>query len=137
MKITLANGYIMDCENVCGARMMYQGVNRDSLTMVFDPDTISLDQISQLFTAENCQALTITDDQNNQFVHENYTIRAGMGVSVLDLAVQGATNALFAPAITKEEPKAWVTMVETTLGERQLQEQQELIDQMLVSQLME
>lgn len=135
MKITLADGSSILCENVTGAKMMYQGVSRDSLTIICNPADVTIDSMMVKFTPENCKTIIITDDSDQQFIHEHYTIRVGAGVSVLDLAITGATQGMFSPDVSKTEPKCWCTMVQTTVTERQLVQLQETTDALVIDAL--
>ena len=72
---------------VTGELMYVQGASRDTLTFVFD-DTNSLDELDELFSEERCEKITLIEDeqidengetvQQNQYIHKNYTIRAGL-----------------------------------------------------------
>lgn len=132
MILALANGNQMDCEGIHGSPVNYQGVTRDCLTFLFSPNT-SLDDLLKLFTPENCTIVTVKDD-SGEFIHENYTIRTSVGKGYKDLAVRGMSGA---GGTVKEEEKqvCWVSMAQSTLAERTLQNQQDTLDALIISAL--
>lgn len=74
MTIKLSNGTELNPILVIGDKRFVQGENRDTLSFVFPADT-SLDEIDSLFTAENCETLTLTD-AGTGYVYNGYTVRA-------------------------------------------------------------
>lgn len=128
--LKLSDGTTLVCEGVYGIPVIYQGVQRDSLTFAFDPEAVTVDRLLELFTAENCEAL-ILEDGAEIHVHEHYTIRAGAGVSCRDLAQRGVSGG----PIQDTRSTAWVTMVQSTLEERTLQDQQAAINALVVAAL--
>lgn len=132
MTILLTNGCTLDCEGVHGSPVNYQGVTRDCLTFLFSPNT-SLDDLLKLFTPENCAMITVKDDFGT-FIHENYTIRTGVGKGYKELAMRGVSGA---GGTVKEEEKqvCWVSMTQSTLAERTLQNQQDTLDALIISAL--
>ena len=92
MRIKFNNGKILECLGVHSSQSNFQGVVRDCYTFLFDPKKVSLAEIEQQFTAENCRRLvlliekevseTITDEKTaetsvvtktitEEFVHEH------------------------------------------------------------------
>lgn len=136
MIIRLINGTELDAYAVHGSTTMFQGVQRDSMTFLFDPEKVSLQTVAEQFTDGNTKAIQITDDEGNQYVHENYTIRSGMGVSMEDQIANGGFANAISGLIQKNDPRVWVTMLQSTLAERTIQNQQEIIDALLVQSLM-
>lgn len=140
MKIEFTDGTMMDCEGVYSSACFYQGVSRDMYTFLFSPEA-DLNALSDLFTPENCKRITIHTDDGGTFVHEHFTIRYGLGCSAKENAMGENANAMKPPANDGEDDGqkvflAWVKMIQTTLAERKILEQQEVLDTLLVSQLM-
>ncbi len=155
MQIEFNNGKILECLGVHSNQSTYQGVVRDCYTFLFDPEKVSLTEIEQQFTAENCGRLvlltdneisgTITNEETaetqvvtktvtEQFVHEHYTMRVGYGYGLKEMAVSGGMG--YGGNIT-EAPEAvnWVKMLQTTLAERSIESQQEVLDALVVEAL--
>lgn len=134
MTVTLSNGEQLNCLGVHGGPVTYQGVTRDRLTFLFDPGEISVEQLLEKFTAENCAAVTLADEteaESSAAVHEHYTIRTGAGMGMKDLAQRGG----YGSSVTDERQVCWVSMAQSTLAERMLLSQQEAIDALIVSVL--
>lgn len=74
MIIKLTNGTELNPILVTGGHKYMQGASRDTLSFVFPVDA-SMDELDALFTAENCEAITIVDGEN-EYIHHGYTIRA-------------------------------------------------------------
>lgn len=88
MKLILANGKELSPLVVLGGQKLVRGVSRDVLTFVF-PDTESMEELDGIFTAENCESITIVDDEGNSYTHEGYTVRVEL--SKISVEVQPAT----------------------------------------------
>jgi len=127
MKIQLANGAQLDALGVHGQNIFYQEINRDCLTFLFDPETVSLEAVCATFVPENCAAIQITDDTGT-FLHENYTIRVQAGTGCQEYILTGSV---------KEDTGlcVFVKMAQSTLAERQILEQQAAIDALVVAAL--
>ena len=126
MKITFADGMELEALGVHGRSVEYQGVRRDCLTFLLDPQAVSLAQAMETFTPERCGSLTLTDEAGS-YVHEHYTIRIEAGQGLRDYALTGAAN--------DQEPQeaVYVRMAQSTLAERELFEQRALIDRLLAT----
>ncbi len=74
MIIKLTNGTALNPILATGGQRYVQGVSRDTLSFVFPADA-GMDELDALFTAENCEAITIVDGEN-EYIHHGYTIRA-------------------------------------------------------------
>lgn len=134
MTVTLSNGERLNFLGVHGGPITYQGVIRDCLTFLFDPEEMSVEQLLEKFTAENCKAVRLldeTDENAREAVHENYTIRTGAGVGMRDLARRGG----YGSSVTDEQQTAYVSMAQSALAERMLLSQQEAVDALIVSAL--
>lgn len=126
--ITLSNRVQLSTIGVTAGPVTYQGVSRDCLTFLFDPESVSIQNLMELFSPENCSAVTITDDSGS-FEHEHYTIRTGVGVSCFDLAARG----MIGGAVQQTQPTAWVSMAQSTETERAIQSQQLAINALLAA----
>lgn len=126
MNLTLQNGEQFQVKGVHGQNIFYQGINRDCLTFLFDART-DINEIVKNFTAENCKKIVIEDGEN-KYLHENYTIRIALGL--------GYQAEALGNAVTKDGTQCvFVKMAQSTLSERQLQQQQETLDALLVATL--
>ena len=74
MKIILNNGTELHPIVAMGSTKYVHGASRDTISFVFPVET-SLDEIDAIFTAENCERITIFDEEA-QYIHEGYTVRA-------------------------------------------------------------
>ncbi len=127
MKVKLADGKEFETLGVHGRNVYYQGVGRDSLIFLFDPDTVTLDAVREAFTSENCTSLTVMDDAGT-YIHENYTVRIELGEGYNSHVLEGNVG-------QNTQQCVYVKMAQTTLAERQLMEQQEAIDALVIAAL--
>lgn len=125
MNLTFRNGQRMDCLGVHGSSVTYQGVTRDCLTFLFPAET-ELAALLELFTPENCAAVTL-EDGGSAAVHEHYTIRTSAGTGFRDAAIGSG--------IRDGAQACWVSMAQSTMAERMLLSQQEAIDCLLTASL--
>ena len=75
MHITLANGSELSPLSIYGGGREVQGMKRDTLYFVF-PVEEGLETLDSIFTEENCETITITEDSGDSFIHKGYTVRA-------------------------------------------------------------
>ena len=112
MTIKLANGIELNPIMATGGTRFVQGANRDALTFVFPVET-SLDELDGIFTAENCAVITIVEGEN-EYVHENYAIRAELKREPVEVAAAtSTTEAVF-------ENRVMVTMAQRTYAETRM-----------------
>lgn len=130
MKITLSNGAELKTLGVHGRTINYQGTQRDCLIFMFDPDEYPLNDIVSAFNEGNCSSITLKDDAGNVYVHENYTIRIEAGIGFKEMVKSGSVSN------NDTSQTVYVRMAQTTLAERKLMNQQEVIDA-LVAQVLE
>lgn len=112
MKIILCNGVELTPNTVTGGKRLVQGASRDTLTFVF-PDGTSLDELDSIFTADNCEHMTIVDDHGSEFVHDSYVIRAELKRDLVEVE----------PA-TADEPGTYESRVTVAMSRRTYQESQ-------------
>ena len=82
MKVTLKDGKEFTALGVHGRSMQYQGVQRDSLIFIFDPATVTLEEIMEAFTEISCSSIALTDNDDTVFFHENPSFRKRVGVKI-------------------------------------------------------
>ena len=112
MKIIFANGSELEPILVTGNKRTVQGAKRDTLTFVF-PEQVSLDEIDNLFSAENCECLKIVNDEG-EFIYNGYAIRAELKRTPTEVIVNKDTGEI---AI---ENRVSVSMSERTYAETQM-----------------
>ena len=113
MKIKLNNNTQMEAILVNGGPRHAQGADRDTLSFVF-PATAGLEELDAAFTPENCENVTIVDEQGNEYVHTGYTIRCELAKAAVE--VTPAT----AEAEAVYEERITVVMAQRTYAETQL-----------------
>lgn len=131
MKITLSNGTEFEALGVHGRSMNYQGVQRDSLVFMFNPDDYSLNDIVNAFNEENCPSIALEDGDGNVYLHENYTIRIEAGIGYKEMVKSGSVST------NDTAQTVYVRMAQTTLTERKLMNQQEVLEALVVAALEE
>ncbi len=132
MTLTFQDGTSLPVLGVHGRSINYEGVLRDSLLFLMDPENVSLQTVLETFTPEQCGSIQLMDETDRRrevYVHEHYTIRVEVGQGCKDFALSGS--------VTEQEqvPAVYVRMARSTQAERQLQAQQETLDALLVSTL--
>lgn len=126
MKVTFADGTELEALGVHGRSVEYQGVRRDCLTFLFDPELVTLSQAAAAFTPERCGSITLADEAGS-YVHEHYTIRVEAGQGIQSYVLTGVAN--------DQEPQesVYVRMAQSTLAEREIMEQRALINKLLAA----
>ena len=128
MKITLENGAELEVLGVHGQTVLHEGVQRDSLTVLMDPEVVDLEQALAAFAPSACGTITLTDDDGT-YVHEHYTIRLEAGMGYKDYALShGSTTG-------DRKQVVYVRMARSTLAERTLQSQQDALDALVLAAL--
>lgn len=113
MNIKLNNGTELEALVVTGRVRRFQGADRDTLSFVF-PASMGLDELDAVFTAQNCQSITVVDEDGNENIYTGYTIRAGLSKETVETA--SAT----AEAAAVYEERITVSMAQRTYAETQL-----------------
>lgn len=112
MLIKLANGTELNPISAIGEKRFVQGASRDAISFIFPAET-SLDELDALFTAANCEKITIVEDKN-EYIHNAYTIRAELKREPVEIEpATESTDAIYANRVT-------VTMAQMTYTEQQL-----------------
>lgn len=112
MKVILRNGVELTPNTVTGTKRQVQGVSRDTLSFVFNDGT-SLDELDNIFSAENCENITIVDEHGSEYVHSGYVIRAELKREPVEVA----------PA-SDSEPATYENRVVVAMSRRTYQESQ-------------
>lgn len=127
MIIKLKNGTDLDCLGIHGGKVMYQGVNRDSLTFLFAYD-LDLEDLSFKFSPDNTSEITIYSEDSVD-IHSYYTIRVSCG--------KGRKDSILSYGIESPDMVSWVKMAQTTVQERTIQSLQDTVDMMILTSLEE
>lgn len=124
MKVILCNGAELTPNTVTGTKRLVQGASRDTLTFVF-PDGTSLDELNRIFSAENCETITIVENDGSEYVHSGYVIRAELKREHVEVAAESDTD----PATYQD--RVVVAMSRRTYQESQYAELQEALNLIL------
>lgn len=139
--IRLTNDKKLPVLGVHAQYIQYGGIQRDHLIFLFDPNVVSLAEIEAEFIPSNCQNITIARDKE-EFNYPGYTILLGFGYAnrnkVINAPAVGpaATDDSTAAEVQEPEMVNFVKMVQTTLAERSIENQQEVLDALVVEALM-
>ena len=115
MKITLANGTILNPLMVKGAPAMVQGTRRDTLSFIF-PATESISALDHTFSESACEVITITGEDGSESFHNGYTIRSEIKKAKVVVSPETSER----EAVT--EDRITVTMAQRTYMETKLAE---------------
>lgn len=131
--ITFVDGSVFHCIGIHGRQITYGGILRDSLIFIFDKEDVLLEDLVDIFTESNCKQLHLTVEDNPEsqevFLHEDYTIRVGLGETSIENLLNQGSN------VSPTQIVRYVQMAQTTYTERQIQQQQEVLDALLLSTL--
>lgn len=123
MKVKLANGTELTPIAVSGGKRTVQGASRDVLSFVFPADT-SMDELNNIFTAANCETITIVDGAN-EYIHNAYTVRADLKREPVEVTPATASEAAV------YENRVIVSMGQRTYMETQIAETQAAMSALL------
>ena len=129
MNIKLTDNTILAPILVTGEHRRVQGQDRDTLCFLF-PATEDMAALDAAFSAENCESITVTDDDGNEYIHKAYTIRAELSKKSLEVAP--ATEAVAAVY----EDRITVAMSQRTYAESQLASLTDTVDVLVMESLM-
>lgn len=124
MKVILCNGVELTPNTVTGTKRLVQGASRDTLTFVFRDGT-SLDELDRTFSAENCERITIVEDDGSEYVHSGYVVRAELKREPVEVAAESDSE----PATY--ENRVAIAMSRRTYQESQYAELQEALNLIL------
>ena len=129
MNIILSNGTTLSPILVTGGPRYVQGQSRDTLSFIF-PATESLEELDSLFTPENCETITVVDEQDAEYIHSAYTVRAELKKEAVE--VTPATE----EAEAVYEDRITVSMSQRTYTESQLASLTDTVDVLVMESLM-
>lgn len=128
MYIILANGATLSPINIIGAKKIVQNATRDTLSFIFQGDA-SLDELDRIFTATNCETITIVDG-DNEYVHSGYTVRYELKRSSVEVApATESTDAEYENRVT-------VAMAQRTYMESQIASLTDTVDMLVLESLL-
>lgn len=123
MKITLVNGTELNPLSIYGGAREVQGAKRDTLYFVF-PVEEGLENLDSIFTEENCETITITEDSGDSYIHKGYTVRAELSKKNMVVGMTEENEPIYEDRLT-------VAMAQRTPAENQLKETQNVMDTLL------
>lgn len=131
MKIILSNMMELNPIMVTGAHEYIHGINRDTLTFVFND--MSMDELDGIFAEENCEKITIIEDNGDEYIHSGYVIRIELSKKMVTV-VQEAGEV---QEVT--EHRVFVTMAQRTYAEYRMMalEEEILVTQLATAELAE
>ena len=129
MKIILTDGTELTPIMVTGAKKTVQGATRDTLTFVFHASE-GMSELDAHFFAENCETITLIEDNGDEYIHTGYTIRAQLSKKAVEItpATEGA-EAVY-------EDRIAVSMSQRTYSEGQIASLTETVDYLVMESLM-
>lgn len=128
MIIKLNNGTELNPILVLGEKRYVQGVSRDTLLFAFSAEN-TLDNLDRLFSAENCETITIVDGEN-EYIHRGYTVRAELKREPVEVTpATESTEAVY-------ENRVFVAMAQRTYSESQIASLTETVDLLVMESLM-
>jgi len=136
-KIKLVDGTELKPILATGASKHVQGASRDVLTFVF-PESNTLDEIDNLFSAENCESISIfesieeADDtvSETEWIHKGYVIRVELARKPIEI-----TPATTDTAATYEN-RVTISMGQRTYSESQVANLTETVDALVLDSLL-
>lgn len=117
MNIKLSDDTQLEAIVVTGGPRHVQGADRDTLCFVF-PAAAGLEALDGAFTADNCESITIVDDEGGEHIYTGYTIRCELAKAAVEVTPATAE----APAVYEE--RVTVVMAQRTYAETQLHQLQ-------------
>lgn len=122
MHIKLVDGTELTPLSIYGGGRSVQGAERDTLYFVF-PVSEGLETLDSIFTEENCESITITEDSGESYIHKGYTVRAELSKKNMVVGMK------------EDEPiyedRLTVAMAQRTPAENQLKDTQSVMNTLL------
>lgn len=129
MQVKFNDGTTLDVLAVNGKSVYAQGAQRDALEIQLAKSAMTVDALDAM-TADSDKTAKITlIDGTNQFVHDNYSIRAELSIKPVVVTLATST----APEVY--EDRVCVTLAQLTFLEVQQKAQQSQIDALTLAQL--
>lgn len=137
MYIRLANGKEFEHISALASMLYYDGVQRRTIRIYFDPKKYSIDTLYDEFTEDACKTIVVVDDDRQEFIHPNYSIKIEAGITKTHGLNPAGTSISDTNERASTEPLCYITLAETTLQERMLLTQQDTLDKVVASMLMD
>ena len=122
MQIKFNDGTTLDVLAVNGKHTYFQGAQRDSLEIQIDKSKITFDALDALTGDSTKTSKLILIDGDQQYIHDNYSIRAELALRPVVVTPATADS----PAVT--EDRLVVTLAQLTYTELQLTAQAQAVD---------
>ncbi|MGN0136743.1 hypothetical protein [Anaerotignum sp.] len=123
MVIKLVNGTELNPLSIYGGDREVQGAKRDTLYFVFHVEE-GIETLDTLFTEENCETITITEDSGDSFIHSGYTIRVELSKKNMVIDRTENNEPIYEDRLT-------VAMAQRTPAENQIKEMENAMDTLL------
>lgn len=123
MVIKLVNGTELNPLSIYGGDREVQGAKRDTLYFVFHVEE-GIETLDTLFTEENCETITITEDSGDSFIHSGYTIRVELSKKNMVIGRTENNEPIYEDRLT-------VAMAQRTPAENQIKEMENAMDTLL------
>lgn len=115
MQVKFANGKTVEAVNILGGSRYFQSASRNIMEIQVAKSEITFEELESLTgDATNTAKITIIDG-DEQYLHEDYTLRMEIGVK----AVETAKETVDSPAATEE--RICVVLAQKTYIEKQLE----------------
>lgn len=76
MRMVKMKDVTIEAFGVLGGKEQYQNARREYLEFVFPQEGHTVEELDGLFSAENCEAVTLADPETGeQFMHSGYVLR--------------------------------------------------------------
>ena len=122
MQIKFNDGTVLDVLVVSGKSIYAQGAQRDSLEIQIAKTATTFDVLDTLTSNSANTSKLILIDGTNQYVHDNYSIRAELALRPVEITPATGTD----PAVT--EDRLVVVLAQLTYTELQLAAQAQAVD---------
>ena len=129
MQIKMNNETTLEAMAVNGASRYFQGANRDSLEIQLEKGKYTLESLDALTgNPENTKKVTILDGEN-EYIHDNYTLRAELSVH----PVQTTSETAEGPAMYEE--RVCIVLAQKSYAELELESLRDTVDKLVLAAL--
>lgn len=129
MKIRLNNGNEYDILVVNGFKQYFQGAERDVLDIQFEKNKYSFNELEECFSDENnVSRIYIIDDEQNEYLYTNYTLRIKMGIVNI-------MNNVSSDSQGNIDERMSIQLAQKTYQEIMLSELRQTVDMLVLSSL--
>lgn len=128
-QIIFHDGTELDALVVNGNSRFFQGSNRDTLEFQFAKNSITFDELDEIFASKEKTEKIMIQQNKERFAHHHYSLRVSM--SLLPIVIEQATDS--AEAVVEERYS--VVMAQKTYAELLLESLQETVDLLVLQSL--